>query len=533
MSAAPTTAPAETHFKISAAPNPPPQANEGLLPQRRFMPISCPQGPTAAGVNLLPQREHTVTDRPDMAWQIIRADDGLPFCIWCNQPATANHINSPEHQAQAAVRVPQTMPGLMPGPDIASGPQQIAIPQPVHVASDMWGPRTQWVLDQPWCQPVEWWWWCALCSKGITDTHLNSENHKKRVAHDEHKRAVKAPLQSGQLQLPSTTPTRFASPFDPELLQKPYIELRDEYPFCKACEKWAVPDHVAAADHIRRIGIHYPEQNPYAICPFVPGQGPPSATPYCAPLWPGTERLAQEPWIRPEVDDGNTCLVCNSLCQHEMQAAFSTGESAHPPPPPPPPPPAPVQAQFHQVQEFIVDNTVLKTTTRGLQYRWTKNLNDRITDERGNQAHLAFWSTTVRGNLDGDGWLEVLTKAYGTIYLPSRINGYSVLKAASPNMPAKSPPPLAHQASVSPKGPPPIPGYTTPSPFGAMPSQSAQQAGVTPKGPPPSMPGSSTPLDATPSQSAQQASVSPKGPPSMPGSSTPLDATATTETCPV
>ena len=49
---------------------------------------------------------------------------------------------------------------------------------------------TNYVLSQPWCEErstkhkngwVEYWWYCTVCNRGITDAHLNSSRHQDKV----------------------------------------------------------------------------------------------------------------------------------------------------------------------------------------------------------------------------------------------------------------------------------------------------------------------------------------------------------------
>jgi hypothetical protein len=65
---------------------------------------------------------------------------------------------------------------------------------------------------------------------------------------------------------------------------------------------------------------------------------------------------------------------------------------------------------------YLVDNSTLQATTKGLGYRLSKQLNDKDGDEH------AEWGTVVTGTDQGQGWLKV-----GPRYLPFSLGGKSVL----------------------------------------------------------------------------------------------------------
>eukprot|EP00408_Alexandrium_pacificum_P002982 CAMPEP_0171232592 /NCGR_PEP_ID=MMETSP0790-20130122/40487_1 /TAXON_ID=2925 /ORGANISM="Alexandrium catenella, Strain OF101" /LENGTH=185 /DNA_ID=CAMNT_0011698831 /DNA_START=64 /DNA_END=621 /DNA_ORIENTATION=- len=67
---------------------------------------------------------------------------------------------------------------------------------------------------------------------------------------------------------------------------------------------------------------------------------------------------------------------------------------------------------------FNVDNGALQASTKGMNYRFTKQAGD--TDLRS----VAHWGSTVTGVDSGDGWVKV-----GTCYLPKELHGKPVLIA--------------------------------------------------------------------------------------------------------
>lgn len=71
---------------------------------------------------------------------------------------------------------------------------------------------------------------------------------------------------------------------------------------------------------------------------------------------------------------------------------------------------------LHPVKPYLVDNSTLQATTKGLGYRLSTQLNDKDGDEH------AEWGTIVTGTDQGQGWLKV-----GPRYLPFSLGGKSVL----------------------------------------------------------------------------------------------------------
>jgi len=67
-------------------------------------------------------------------------------------------------------------------------------------------------------------------------------------------------------------------------------------------------------------------------------------------------------------------------------------------------------------REFLVDNSELQASTKGLGYRLSKHLHDK------DGAELAEWGTLVLGIDQGDGWVKV-----GRRYLPTKLNGKNVI----------------------------------------------------------------------------------------------------------
>jgi len=72
-------------------------------------------------------------------------------------------------------------------------------------------------------------------------------------------------------------------------------------------------------------------------------------------------------------------------------------------------------------ESYIVDNSVLRATTRGLGYRLLPNIEAR--DESVDGIALAFWGEVVVGTLHTDDWLKV-----GQRFLPVTVNGVTVLR---------------------------------------------------------------------------------------------------------
>lgn len=68
------------------------------------------------------------------------------------------------------------------------------------------------------------------------------------------------------------------------------------------------------------------------------------------------------------------------------------------------------------VKTYLVDNSLVNSTTKGLSYRLSKELQNRD----GN--NLALWGTFVRGTDEDDGWVRI-----GDRYLPRRVGGVAVL----------------------------------------------------------------------------------------------------------
>jgi len=68
------------------------------------------------------------------------------------------------------------------------------------------------------------------------------------------------------------------------------------------------------------------------------------------------------------------------------------------------------------LKPYLLDNSTLQATTKGLGYRLSKQLNDKDGDEH------AEWGTVVTGTDQGQGWLKV-----GPRYLPFSLGGKSVL----------------------------------------------------------------------------------------------------------
>jgi len=68
---------------------------------------------------------------------------------------------------------------------------------------------------------------------------------------------------------------------------------------------------------------------------------------------------------------------------------------------------------------YLLDNSQLQATTRGMGLRLSKNLKDLDRTTR------ALWGSTVIGTDLGDGWLRV-----GNCYLPTELQGVPVIKAA-------------------------------------------------------------------------------------------------------
>mmetsp|Transcript_105471 Transcript_105471/g.264091 ORF Transcript_105471/g.264091 Transcript_105471/m.264091 type:complete len:487 (+) Transcript_105471:151-1611(+) len=65
---------------------------------------------------------------------------------------------------------------------------------------------------------------------------------------------------------------------------------------------------------------------------------------------------------------------------------------------------------------YLVDNSLVNSTTKGLSFRLSKELQSKD----GN--NLVVWGTLVRGTDEGDGWVKV-----GDRYLPQHVGGVSVL----------------------------------------------------------------------------------------------------------
>ncbi|CAK0891671.1 unnamed protein product [Prorocentrum cordatum] len=72
---------------------------------------------------------------------------------------------------------------------------------------------------------------------------------------------------------------------------------------------------------------------------------------------------------------------------------------------------------LHPVKPYLVDNSTLQATTKGLGYRLSTQLNDK--DDGDEHAE---WGTIVTGTDQGQGWLKV-----GPRYLPFSLGGKSVL----------------------------------------------------------------------------------------------------------
>ena len=85
---------------------------------------------------------------------------------------------------------------------------------------------------------------------------------------------------------------------------------------------------------------------------------------------------------------------------------------------------------------YLVDNSELKDPSPDIEFRQSRDLNDRVrpvsADKRGlihgDISKEVKWGTRLRGRDCGDGWFMFATDRY----LPFRVNGYSILTAIPP-----------------------------------------------------------------------------------------------------
>ena len=129
------------------------------------------------------------------AWIMLR-EDGYDFCLLCNKVATEAHLGSVYHQknlwwyrdlgASYWQHAPGAGPTALPGAaavgasaDAAAAPVLADIPQapPLvpHVPLDWGNPAYyEW-------KPMSKNFWCKLCKKTATDSHVASDKHQKRA----------------------------------------------------------------------------------------------------------------------------------------------------------------------------------------------------------------------------------------------------------------------------------------------------------------------------------------------------------------
>ena len=188
---------------------------------------SCPQGPAVAYIEPPSQQMRAPSTSSYQAW--LEQRDGIPFCNVCNTPATAEHCQSIQHIQQLNRAFP-------PAPEIEQ--DQILSLRP-DVAPQMVGMSSaaDHYTNQPWCERRDHsgcpYWYCLACWKTITDTHLASPEHMRRVGNWLLDPANGAGQQAGMLLCqPVGHQLALPQPVDPELLQKPYIKMIDGFPQC-------------------------------------------------------------------------------------------------------------------------------------------------------------------------------------------------------------------------------------------------------------------------------------------------------------
>ncbi|CAK0804233.1 unnamed protein product, partial [Prorocentrum cordatum] len=79
-----------------------------------------------------------------------------------------------------------------------------------------------------------------------------------------------------------------------------------------------------------------------------------------------------------------------------------------------------------ELQAYLVDNSALNASTRGLSYRRSKDMKD------ADGERFAEWNSIVNGVDDGDGWVRV-----GDRFLPLQIGGAAVLRPLEPQQAAR------------------------------------------------------------------------------------------------